>query len=50
MVTKTSEIKRFYWKRDVFKPSKAKKATIHKENDFRFISEIKDLTFQYPKY
>ena len=36
--------------RDVFKPSKAKKAIIYKENDFGFISEIKNLTFQYPKY
>jgi len=34
MVKKTSEIKKFYWERDVFKPSKAKKAIIHKENDF----------------
>jgi len=32
------------------KPSKAKKAIIYKENDYGFISEIKDLTFQYPKY
>lgn len=47
---RTSEIKKFYWERDVFKPSKAKKAIIYKENDFGFISEIKDLTFQYPKY
>jgi len=47
---KTNEIKKFYWGRDVFKPSKAKKAAIYKENDFGFISEIKDLTFQYPKY
>jgi len=43
--------KKFYWKRDVFKPSKAKKKSIiYKENDFGFISEIKNLTFQYPKY
>jgi len=27
-----------------------KKEIIYKENDFGFISEIKDLTFQYPKY
>ena len=47
---RTSEIKKFYWERDVFKPSKAKKAIIYKKNDFGFISEIKDLTFQYPKY
>jgi hypothetical protein len=47
---KTSEIKKFYWERDVFKPSKAKKAIIYKENDFGFISEIRNLTFQYPKY
>ena len=47
---KTSEIKKFYWERDVFKPSKAKKAIINKENDFGFISEIKNLTFQYLKY
>jgi len=47
---KTSEIKKFYWKKDVFKPSNAKNAIIYKENDFRFISEIKNLTFQYPKY
>ena len=48
---KTNEIKKFYWGRDVFKPSKAKKAAIYKENDFGFISEIKkDLTFRYPKY
>jgi len=38
---KTSEIKKFYWERDIFKPSKAKKAIIYKENDFGFISEIK---------
>jgi len=25
MVKKTNEIKKFYWERDVFKPSKAKK-------------------------
>ena len=30
--------------------SKAKKAIIYKENDFGFISEIKDLTFHFPKY
>jgi len=47
---KTSEIKKFYWERDVFKPSKAKKAIIYKDNDFGFISEIKDLSFQYLKY
>ena len=47
---KTNEIKKFYWERDVFKPSKAKKAIIYKENDFGFISEIRNLTFQYPKY
>jgi len=47
---KTSEIKKFYWERDVFKPSKAKKAIIYKENDFGIISEIRNLTFQYPKY
>ncbi|KAG4095095.1 hypothetical protein H8356DRAFT_1399390 [Neocallimastix lanati (nom. inval.)] len=35
---------------DVFKPLKSKKAIIYKENDFGFISEINDLTFQYPKY
>ena len=40
----------FYWERDVFKPSKAKKAIIYKENDFGFISEIKNLTFRHPKY
>jgi len=33
-----------------FQTSKAKKAIIFKENDFGFISEIKNLTFQYPKY
>jgi hypothetical protein len=44
---KVSKIKIFYWERDVFKPSKAKKkkAITYKENDFGFISEIKDLTF-----
>jgi len=47
---KTSEIKKFYWERDVFKPSKAKKAIIYKENNFGFISEIKNLTLQYPMY
>ena len=47
---KTSEIKMFYWEREVFKPSKAKKAIIYKENDFGFISEIKNLTFRHPKY
>ena len=47
---KTNEIKKFYWERDVFKPSKVKKVIIYKENDFGFISEIKNLTFQYPKY
>jgi len=31
-------------------PSKAKKAIIYKENDFGFTSEIRNLTFQYPKY
>jgi len=39
---KTSEIKKkFYWERDVFKPSKAKKkkAIIYKEKDFRLFSE-----------
>ena len=33
-----------------FKPSKAKKAIIYKENDFGFILEIKTLIFHYPKY
>ena len=47
---KASEIKKFYWERDVFKPSKTKKAIIYKENDFGFILEIRNLTFQYPKY
>jgi len=47
---KTSEIKKFYWERGVFKSSKAKKVIIYKENDFVFISEIRNLTFQYPKY
>ena len=47
---KTSEIKKFYWERNVFKLSKAKKAIIYMENNLGFISEIKDLTFQYPKY
>ena len=47
---KSSEIKKVYWERDVFKFSKAKKAIIYKNNDFGFISEIKDLTFQYTKY
>jgi len=47
---KTSEIKKFYWERDIFKPSKAKKAIIYKEYDFGFISEIKYITFQYPTY
>jgi len=47
---KKSEIKKFYWERDFFKSSKAKKAIIYKENDFGFISEIRNLTFQYPKY
>jgi len=47
---KTSEIKKFSWDRDVFKPLKAKKAIIYKENDFGFISKIKNLTFHYPKY
>ena len=42
---KTSEIKMFYQERDVFKPSKAKKAIIYKENDFGFISEIKKHNF-----
>ena len=50
MVKKSSEIKKLYWERDVFKPSKAKKAIIYKENDFGYILEIKNLTFQYPKY
>jgi len=65
MVKKTSEIKKFYWERNVFKTmlplkkkkkkkkvfktSKAKKAFIYKENDFGFISEIRNLTFQYHK-
>ena len=31
-------------------PQKLKKAIIYKENDFGFISEIKNLTFLYPKY
>ena len=47
---KTSEIKKFYCERNVFKSSKAKKAIIYKENDFGFISGIKNLTFQYPKF
>jgi len=32
------------------KLKKKKKAIINKENDIGFISEIKDLSFQYPKY
>ena len=47
---KTNEIKKFYWERDVFKPSKVKKVIIYKENDFGFISKIKYLTSQYPMY
>jgi len=31
------------------KKKKKKKVIIYKENDFGFISEIKDLSFQYPK-
>ena len=31
-------------------PQKPKKAIIYKENDFGFTSEIRNLTFQYPKY
>ena len=31
-------------------PQKAKKEIVNKKNDFGFISEIKDLLFQYPKY
>jgi len=34
---KSSEIKEFYWERDAFKPSKAKKAIIYKDNNFGFI-------------
>jgi len=30
-------------------PQKLKKAIIYKDNKFGFISEIKNLTFQYPK-
>jgi len=37
-------------KRCLQTPSKDKKAIIYKENDFEFISEIKNLTFQYLKY
>ena len=41
----------FYWERDVFKPSKAKKAIIYKR---RMILDLfqksETLTFQYPKY
>jgi len=46
---------KFYWERDVLetlkslkkkkKKKKKKKAIIYKENDFGFISEIKNLTF-----
>jgi len=32
------------------KKKKKKKTIIYKENDFGFISEIRNLTFQYPKY
>jgi len=32
------------------KLKKKKKTIINKENDIGFISEIKDLSFQYPKY
>jgi len=43
--------KKFCWERNVFKPPKIKikkkKSIIYKENDFGFISEIKDLTFKY---
>ena len=43
MVKKQVKLKKFYWERDVFKPSKAKKAIIYKENNFGFISEIRNL-------
>jgi len=32
------------------KKKKKKKTFIYKENDFGFISEIKNLAFHYPKY
>jgi len=41
---KTNEIKKKK------KKKKKKKAIIYKENDFGFISEIKNLTFQFLKY
>jgi len=51
---KTNEIKKFYWERDVLKPSKAKKKKkkqlFTRRMIMEFISEIKNLTFQYPKY
>jgi len=48
---KTSEIKKkFYWERDVFKPSKAKKKKqlFTRRRILDFFQKIKDLTFQYP--
>jgi len=51
---KTNEIKKFYWERDVLKPSKEKKKKkkqlFTRRMIMEFISEIKNLTFQYPKY
>eukprot|EP00833_Pecoramyces_ruminatium_P010910 jgi/Orpsp1_1/1184942/evm.model.c7180000091668.1 len=44
------EIKEFYWERDLFNTSKAKKAIIYKNNDFGFTEEIQKLTLQYPDY
>jgi hypothetical protein len=49
---RTSEIKKsFIGERDVFKPSKAKKKkqSFTRRMILEFISEIKNLTFQYPK-
>ena len=46
----SKEIREFYWERDVFKPSKAEKAVIYKENKFGFNKEIQKLTLEYPKF
>jgi hypothetical protein len=50
---KTSEIKKkkvLLGKRCLQTLKKLNKTIIYKENDFGFISEIKNLTFQYLKY
>ena len=44
------KVLKFYWERDIFKPSKAKKAIIYKEQKFGYKKYIYRLSLKYPQF